>query len=86
MGASLILLLRTPTNSYPAEVAAKADLSTADRRVQLLAEAAAALLVLVAAPAVSVCKPWGRIGKWRLQLREPAQQVAAGRAAASPTP
>ncbi|WP_222841501.1 MULTISPECIES: hypothetical protein [Hymenobacter] len=89
VGATLLLLLHMQPISYLAEVAAKTDLSATDLRglrLQLLADAAAALVVLLAATAISVYKPWGRIGQWRRQQREHTQRVAAGRASAAPTP
>ncbi|UPL51259.1 MULTISPECIES: hypothetical protein [Hymenobacter] len=89
VAATLLLLLHIQPIAYLAEVAAKADLSATDLRglrLQLLADAAAALVVLLAATAISVYKPWGRIGKWRLQKQAHAQAVAAGHATAMPTP
>ncbi|MCR5890542.1 hypothetical protein LRS06_23195 [Hymenobacter sp. J193] len=89
VGATLLLLLHMQPVTYLAEVAAKSDLSTTDLRglrLQLLADAAAALVVLLAATAISVYKPWGRIGKWRQQQQAHAQAVAAGHAAALPKP
>ncbi|MDU0372244.1 hypothetical protein ACFST9_13715 [Hymenobacter monticola] len=89
VGATLLLLLHMQPVTYLAEVAAKTDLSVTDLRglrLQLLADAAAALVVLLAATAISVYKPWGRIGKWRQQKQAHAQAVAAGHADALPTP
>ncbi|SHM28167.1 hypothetical protein [Hymenobacter psychrotolerans] len=89
VGATLLLLLHMQPVTYLAEVAAKADLSATDLRglrLQLLADAAAALVVLLAATAISVYKPWGRIGQWRQQKQAHAQAVAAGHATVLPTP
>ncbi|GAA4388624.1 hypothetical protein [Hymenobacter koreensis] len=88
VGATLLLLLHMQPVTYLAEVAAKTDLSTTDLRglrLQLLADAVAALVVLLAATAISVYKPWGRIGQWRLQKQAHTQAVAAGQATALPT-
>lgn len=89
VGATLLLLLHMQPVTYLAEVAAKTNLSATDLRglrLQLLADAAAALVVLLTATAISVYKPWGRIGKWRQQQQAHAQAVAAGHATALPTP
>ncbi|GAB3309425.1 hypothetical protein LJY25_20345 [Hymenobacter sp. BT175] len=89
VGATLLLLLHMQPVTYLAEVAAKTNLSANDLRglrLQLLADAAAALVVLLAATAISVYKPWGRIGKWRQQQQAHAQAVAAGHATALPMP
>ncbi|SHM32470.1 hypothetical protein [Hymenobacter psychrotolerans] len=67
---------------YLAKVAAKTDLSATDLRVlrlQLLTDAAAALMVLLAATAISLYKSWGRIGKWpratQLLCRHPGAAI-----------
>lgn len=89
VGATLLLLLHMQPVTYLAEVAAKADLSSSELRglrIQLLADAAAALVVLLAATAISVYKPWGRIGQWRQQKQAHAQAVAAGQTSTLPTP
>ena len=69
LGATLVLLHMQPI-SYLAEVAAKTNLSATELRglrIQLIADAAAALVVLLTSTAISVYKPWGRIGKRRQQ-------------------
>ena len=60
--ATIILLLHMPTVSYFAGVAAETTLSSADLRglrIQLVADAGAALLVLLVATTLSVYKPRG---------------------------
>lgn len=60
VGATLLLLLHMQPVTYLAKVTAQADLSATDLRglrLQLLADAAAALVVLLAATAISVHKP-----------------------------
>jgi hypothetical protein len=61
--ATIILLLHTQPISYLAGVAAEATLSNTDLRglrIQLVADAGAALLVLLVATMLSVYKPRGR--------------------------
>ncbi|WP_187632144.1 hypothetical protein [Hymenobacter lutimineralis] len=78
VAATLLLLVHMQPISYLAAVAAKADLTATElrgMRIQLVADAAAALGVLLAATAISVYKPWARIGTWLQQRREPAAAV-----------
>jgi hypothetical protein len=82
VGATVLLLVHMQPISYLAEVAAKADLSSTELRglrIQLIADAVAAFVVLLAATTISVYKPWGRIGTWLQQREDP------GVAAATPT-
>lgn len=77
--ATIILLLHTQAISYVAAIAAKAALSSGDLsrlRVQLVADAGAALLVLLVATVLSVYKPRGmtRYGQ-RKQYEERASPV-----------
>lgn len=61
--ASIVLLLHMQPIRHVASVAAETTLSDGDLRglrVQLVANAGAALVVLLAATALSVYKPWGR--------------------------
>ena len=87
----MLLLLHMQPTSYLAEVATKTNLSATELRglrIQLIADAdaAAAPVVLLAATAISVYKPWGRIVKWRRQQQANAQAGVAGPAADTPTP
>ncbi|GAB2452911.1 hypothetical protein GCM10011375_40010 [Hymenobacter qilianensis] len=87
VGATLLLLLHMQPVTYLADVAAKTDLSATDLRglrLQLLADAAAALVVLLTATAISVYKPWGRIGQWRQARRDRVERGLP--ASAGPTP
>ncbi|WP_207218255.1 hypothetical protein [Hymenobacter persicinus] len=79
VAATVLLLVHMQPISYLAQVAAKADLSSTElrgMRLRLLADAVAALVVLLAATTISVYKPWGRIGNW-LQQRQQPSPVAA---------
>ena len=83
--ATLLLLLHTQPIGYVARVAAETTLSSADLRglrVQLVADAGAALLVLLVNTTLAVYKPWGltRYGQRKLHERH-----ARGPAAGSPT-
>ncbi len=77
--ATILLLVHTQPVSYLAGVAAETTLSSADLsrlRIDLVAYASAALLVLLVAMALSVYKPQGRTPYgWRKQRdqREPSQ-------------
>ena len=78
VAATVLLLVHMQPVSYLAEVAAKADLSSAElrgMRIRLIADAVAALVVLLAATTISVYKPWGRIGNWLQQRKEPGVAV-----------
>jgi hypothetical protein len=60
--ATIILLVHTQPIGYVAEVAAATTLSVADLRqvrIQLVADAGAALLALLVTTTLSVYKPWG---------------------------
>lgn len=63
IGAIIVLLLHMPTVSRMSGVAREMTLSSvafSALRIQLTVHAAGGLLVLVAATALSVYKPWGR--------------------------
>jgi hypothetical protein len=66
--ATGVLLMHVPTISRMARLAVITTLSTGDfrvLRVQLVVHAVGGLLVLLATTALSVYKPWGRIGSAR---------------------
>jgi hypothetical protein len=72
--ATIILFLHMQPISYIAEIASKAsflDVELRGLRIQLIADAGAALLVLLAATTLSVYKPWGRT---RYGLRKQHEQ------------
>ena len=61
--STIILFLHMQPISYLADVASKTSLSNSDfrgLRIQFLADAGAALLVLLITTTISVYKPWGR--------------------------
>ena len=61
--ATIILLLHMQPISYMADMASETTLSNSELsglRIQLVADAGAALLVLLVATTLSVYKPWGR--------------------------
>ncbi|GAB2575321.1 hypothetical protein [Spirosoma areae] len=69
LAATILLLLHMKPISYIASVAAQTPFSTnmlPNLRVQLIADAGAAFLLLLVITTVSVYKPWGRIhsGRW----------------------
>jgi hypothetical protein len=71
--ASIVLLLHMKPISQIAGVAAETTLFQADLaglRIQLVADAGAALLVLIVATTLSVYKPWGRTPYGRRKLHE----------------
>lgn len=81
--ATVLLLVHTQVITQVSDVAAEAGLASGDHfgmRVQLLADAAAALLVLLVAVALSVFKPRGltRYG-WRKQQESRAEERSAVR-------
>ncbi|MFF9136680.1 hypothetical protein ACF09G_03780 [Streptomyces albogriseolus] len=81
--ATVLLLVHMQVVGHVGDAAARATLSSGDlvgMRVQLLADAAAALLVLIVAVTLSVYKPKGltRYG-WRRQHGSRAPQRPAGR-------
>ncbi|HYN09782.1 MAG TPA: hypothetical protein VES67_20535 [Vicinamibacterales bacterium] len=62
IGATILLVVHMQPTGRIADVAAETTLSSADLpglRIQLVADAGAALLVLLAATTLSVYKPWG---------------------------
>lgn len=82
--ATAVLLLHTQAISYVADVAAETTLASANHRalrIQLVADAGAALLVLLVATALSVYKPRGRTPYGRRKDLEPTGTgIAAGAA------
>src|SRR5262245_23916060 len=76
-GASVLLLVHMQPTGRVASAAAKAVLSSSDLRglrVQLIGDAAAAIVVLLVATALSIYKPWGltEYGRRRQLERHPA--------------
>lgn len=72
--ATIILLVHMQPISYMAGVVAETTLSSTDLsrlRIQLLADAAAALFVLLLVTTLSVYKPWGMTAYGRRQLSQP---------------
>jgi hypothetical protein len=64
--ATAVLLMHVPAVSRMARIAVATTLSTGDfrlLRIQLVVHAVGGLLVLLTATALSVYKPWGRIGR-----------------------
>ena len=62
--ATIVLMLHMQPISYLSKMASETILSAADLRdlrIQLVADAGAALLVLLATTTISVYKPWGKI-------------------------
>ena len=62
--ATIVLMLHMQPISYLSHVASETILSATDLRdlrIQLIADAGAALLVLLATTTISVYKPWGKI-------------------------
>lgn len=82
--ATVLLLVHMQVAGHVADAAARAPLADGDllrMRIQLLADASAALLVLIVAVALSVYKPKGRTRYgWRRQRESREQQrlIAAG--------
>jgi len=77
--STILLLVHMPPISFVASVAAATTLSSADHaqlRIQFVAQAAAALLVLLVATTLSVYKPRGRT-RWGRRQRD--QQRALSR-------
>jgi hypothetical protein len=75
---TLVLLLHMQPISYLAEVASETPLSNMDLRglrIQLIADAGAALLVLLIIITISIYKPWGKI-QYGLSLKD-GQSTAA---------
>lgn len=81
-GAALILLQHMQAVSRMAGIAAETTFATTDvraLRIQLVVHAAGGLLVLLAAAALSVYKPWGMTPYGRRKSHErPAEFVAGG--------
>ena len=66
VAATGVLLMHIPNVTRMARIAAFTTLATGDftmLRVQLVVHAAGGLVVLLTATALSVYKPWGRVGK-----------------------
>jgi hypothetical protein len=84
--ATILLLVHTQPIDRVAAVAAETTLSTGDLRqvrIQLVADAAAALLVLLVATTLSVYKPWGMTP---YGLRKQNDVAAAWRRTSTPQP
>ena len=65
--STILLLMHMQPISHLAQMASAGMLSPAEHRgasIQFIAEAGAALLVLLAATIISVYKPWGKIAWW----------------------
>lgn len=76
--STILLLVHMPPISYVAGVAAATTLSSSDHaqlRIQFVAQAAAALLVLLVATTLSVYKPRGRT-RWGRRQRHPQGAVS----------
>ena len=77
VAATGVLLMHVPTISRMARIAMATTLATGDfrfMRVQLVVHAVGGLLVLLTATALSVYKPWGRIGSARART---SRQISA---------
>jgi hypothetical protein len=64
--------------SYMAQVASEKIISNTDfrqLRIQLLADAGAALLVLLTTTVISIYKPWGKIGYTQLNALQPRRRT-----------
>jgi len=86
IGATILLLVHMQPTGRIADVAAETTLSSADLRglrVQLVADASAALLVLLVATTLSVYKPWGMT---RYGRRKVVQPIAPARLTTTSTP
>ena len=87
--STLVLLLHMQPTSRLAGVAAATTLSGADLRglrIQLVADAGAALLVLLVATTLSVYKPWGLTRYGQRKQHALGAGVEAGRGATTGTP
>jgi hypothetical protein len=65
--ATIVLMLHMQPIGYLSKMASETILSATDLRdlrIQLVADAGAALLVLLATTTISVYKPWGKIESW----------------------
>ena len=81
IGATILLILHMRATSRMAEAAAMLSFPNLEFRplqIQLVADAGAALLVLLAATILSVYKPWGLTGYGRRRQNERKQLSAAG--------
>lgn len=70
VAATILLLLHMEPISYMAGIASKPSFANTELpqlRIQLIADAGAALMLLLATTTISVYKPWGRIkfGTWK---------------------
>jgi hypothetical protein len=66
VAATGVLLMHIPNVTRMARIAASTTLATGDftmLRAQLVVHAAGGLVVLLTATALSVYKPWGRVGR-----------------------
>jgi len=78
IAATIVLLLHMQPISYMAEMASGMTLSNSDLRglrIQLIADAGAALLVLLVATTLSVYKPWGITPYGLRRLNEQQKKV-----------
>jgi len=76
--ATIILLLHMNPISYVAEIASKTILSNSDLRglrIQLIADAGAALLVLLVTTILSVYKPWGKTNYGLSKQKSPQKEL-----------
>jgi hypothetical protein len=76
--ATIVLLVHIQPISHMAEVAKETTLSSVDLgglRLQLVADAGAALLVLLAATTLSVYKPWGMTSYGQRKERDQYQSL-----------
>ncbi len=83
-GAVIVLLQHMQAVSHMSRIAAESTLSSGDYRelrIQLVVHAAGGLLVLLAATALSVFRPWGMTSYGRRQVSQtdlPARPIEAG--------
>jgi uncharacterized membrane protein len=87
--STIVLLLHMQPTSRLAGVAAATTLSSADLhrlRIQLIADAGAALLVLLVATILSVYKPWGLTRYGQRKQHEQRTGVEPGRGSTTSTP
>lgn len=81
IAATIVLLVHIQPIQYMADIVAGTSIADSDLRglrIQLIADAGAALLVLLAATTLSVYKPWGVTGYRQRKLNE-QQKRAPGR-------
>lgn len=78
--ATIVLLVHMQPISYMAQMASEAEISDSDLsglRIQLIANAGAALLVLLVATTISVYKPWGMTKYGVRKLNEQGKKTPA---------